>query len=89
MSSNIRRNRDTSSNNMVTTVTRFRDSGGKSSSLKEKEMVRGRDCLESSLYNMLRFLHEKFICLFCAANVDTIDFASLPFPCSTKCREFL
>ena len=35
--------------------------GGKSSSLKEKEIVTGTDCLETSLYNVLRLLEDKFI----------------------------
>ena len=34
--------------------------GGKSSFLKEKEIIAGTDCLETSLY-VLRFLNEKFI----------------------------
>ena len=32
--------------------------GGESSSLKEKEMVAGTDCLETLLYNVLRILNE-------------------------------
>ena len=35
--------------------------GGKLSSLKEKEIVARTDCLETSLYNVLRLLNEKFI----------------------------
>ena len=35
--------------------------GGKSSSLKQKETVAGKDCLEKSLYNELQFLNKKFI----------------------------
>ena len=68
MSTNTRQNNHTSSSDMLTTVSRFRDTwtnikvnGGKSSSLKEKEIVAGTDCLETSLYNMLQFLNEKFI----------------------------
>ena len=34
--------------------------GGKSSSLKEKEIVAVTDCLETSLYNVLRLLNEIF-----------------------------
>ena len=95
MPTNIRQNNDTSSSDMVTTVSRFRDrpknigQWRKSSSLKEKEIAAGTDCLETSLYNVLRFLNEKIFWLFCAVNVDTIHFASLTFPYSTRCREFL
>ena len=65
-------------------------SGGKSSSLKEKEIAVGKDCfLEKLLYNVLRILNKKLIWLFCAVKVDTIDFASLTFPYSTRCRESL
>ena len=77
---------------MVTTVSRFSwptlVSGGKST-LKEKEMVAGMDCLETLLYNVLHILNTKFIWLFCAVIVDTIDFASLTFLCSARCRESL
>ena len=62
---------------------------GKSSSLKEKEIVPGMDYLETSLYNVLRIFNEKFIWLFCAVNVATIDFSSLTFPCTTRCMESL
>ena len=35
--------------------------GGRSSSLKKKEIVAGADCLETLLYKVLRILNEKFI----------------------------
>ena len=61
----------------------------KSSSFKEKEIVARTDCLETSLYNVLRLLHEKFIRLFRTVNVDAIDLVSLKIPSSTRCRESL
>ena len=62
---------------------------GKSSSLKEKEILPGMDYWKTSLYNVLRIFNEKFIWLFCAVNVATIDFSSLTFPCTTRCMESL
>ena len=63
MSTDIRRNNNTSSSDI------FRDRSKnigqwkkKSSSLKEEEVVRiGTDCLETSLYNVLQLLNDKFI----------------------------
>ena len=63
--------------------------GEKSTSLKEKEILAALTYLETSLYNVLRYLNQKFIWLFCAVNVDTIDFASSTFPCSTRFKESL
>ena len=63
--------------------------GGKSSSLKEKEIVTGTNCLETSLYNVL-IIGEEFIeRLFHAVNIDSTDLANLIFPCLTRCRESL
>ena len=68
MSTNIRQNKYTS--RVVTWLQPFTDLETcpqtlvyevKSSSFKEKEIVARTDCLETSLYNVLRLLHEKFI----------------------------
>ena len=96
MSTNIRQNKYTS--RVVTWLQPFTDLETcpqtlvyevKSSLFKEKEIVARTDCLETSLYNVLRLLHEKFIRLFRKVNVDAIDLVSLKIPSSTRCRESL
>ena len=61
MSTNIRRNSDSSSSDNLETGRKTLVNGGKSSSLKEKEIVAGTGWLETSLHNVLRLLNEIFI----------------------------
>ena len=80
---------------MVTIASRFRDRSTnigqwrKSSSLNEKGTVVGMDYLETSPYNV--FEREIYLLVpnLFAVNVDNVDFASLTFPRSKRCRESL